>query len=46
MRTNMILLSMASIMFTLLLGATDFTSVLLTNAQTNSNSININGIAA
>lgn len=46
MRTNMILLSMASIMFTLLLGATDFTSVLLTNAQTNSSSINVNGIAA
>jgi hypothetical protein len=42
----MILLSMASIMFTLLLGATDFTSVLLTNAQTNSSSINVNGIAA
>jgi hypothetical protein len=29
----MILLSNASIMFTLLLGATEFTSVLLTNAQ-------------
>jgi hypothetical protein len=43
----MILLSMASIMFTLLLGATDFTSVLLTYAKSNSNdSINVSGIAA
>ena len=38
---------MASIMFTLLLGATDFTSVLLTNAKSNSNdSINVSGIAS